>query len=56
VRLRAVAECSTSRSPRCRTTLKKLRDAGIVGVERRGLWAYYYVLPDARKELSQWLS
>jgi ArsR family transcriptional regulator len=36
--------------------LKKLRDAGIVGVERRGLWAYYYVLPDALKELSQWLS
>ena len=27
--------------------LKKLRDAGIVDSERRGLWAYYYVLPDA---------
>src|SRR5215210_1900622 len=27
--------------------LKKLRDAGVVGVERRGLWAYYYVVPDA---------
>jgi ArsR family transcriptional regulator, arsenate/arsenite/antimonite-responsive transcriptional repressor len=36
--------------------LKKLRDAGIVGVERRGLWAYYYVLPDALKEISTWLS
>jgi ArsR family transcriptional regulator, arsenate/arsenite/antimonite-responsive transcriptional repressor len=36
--------------------LKKLRDAGIVGVERRGLWAYYYVVPDALKELSTWLS
>jgi ArsR family transcriptional regulator len=36
--------------------LKKLRDAGIVGVERRGLWAYYYVLPDALEELSHWLS
>jgi ArsR family transcriptional regulator len=36
--------------------LKKLRDAGIVGVERRGLWAFYYVLPDATKELSEWLS
>lgn len=36
--------------------LKKLRDAQIVGVERRGLWAYYYVLPDALKELSTWLS
>jgi ArsR family transcriptional regulator len=36
--------------------LKKLRDAGIVGVERRGLWAYYYVLPDALKEISTWLT
>jgi ArsR family transcriptional regulator, arsenate/arsenite/antimonite-responsive transcriptional repressor len=35
--------------------LKKLRDAGIVGVERRGLWAYYYVVPDALEELSTWL-
>ena len=25
--------------------LKKLRDAGIVGSERQGLWAYYYVEP-----------
>jgi ArsR family transcriptional regulator, arsenate/arsenite/antimonite-responsive transcriptional repressor len=36
--------------------LKKLRDAGIVDSERRGLWAYYYVTPDALKELSVWLS
>jgi ArsR family transcriptional regulator len=36
--------------------LKKLRDAKLVGVERRGLWAYYHVLPDATKELSRWLS
>jgi ArsR family transcriptional regulator, arsenate/arsenite/antimonite-responsive transcriptional repressor len=36
--------------------LKKLRDAGLVGVERRGLWAYYFVNPDALKELSAWLS
>jgi ArsR family transcriptional regulator, arsenate/arsenite/antimonite-responsive transcriptional repressor len=35
--------------------LKKLREAGIVGVERRGLWAYYHVLPDATKELSEWI-
>lgn len=27
--------------------LKKLRDAGIVDSERQGLWAYYYVIPDA---------
>jgi ArsR family transcriptional regulator, arsenate/arsenite/antimonite-responsive transcriptional repressor len=36
--------------------LKVLRDAGIVGSERQGLWAYYYVLPEALKELSAWLS
>jgi ArsR family transcriptional regulator, arsenate/arsenite/antimonite-responsive transcriptional repressor len=36
--------------------LKKLRDAGIVDSERKGLWAYYYVIPDALKELSVWLS
>ena len=36
--------------------LKKLRDAGIVGSERRGLWAYYYVEPEALEELSTWLT
>jgi len=36
--------------------LAKLRAAGIVDSERRGLWAYYYVRPDALKELSAWLS
>ena len=36
--------------------LKKLRDAGLVGVERRGLWAYYYVIPDALEDLNAWLS
>lgn len=36
--------------------LKVLREAGIVGAERRGLWAYYFVNPDALKELSAWLS
>jgi ArsR family transcriptional regulator len=36
--------------------LKVLRQAGIVGSERRGLWAYYYVNPDSLKELSAWLS
>jgi ArsR family transcriptional regulator len=35
--------------------LKKLRDAGIVDSERRGLWAYYYVEPEAMEELSAWL-
>jgi ArsR family transcriptional regulator len=36
--------------------LKKLRGARIVDSERRGLWAYYYVIPDALEELSKWLS
>src|SRR5213079_1558662 len=36
--------------------LKVLREACIVESERRGLWAYYYVLPDALKELSAWLT
>jgi ArsR family transcriptional regulator, arsenate/arsenite/antimonite-responsive transcriptional repressor len=36
--------------------LKVLREAGLVGSERRGLWAYYYVEPKALEELSAWLS
>jgi ArsR family transcriptional regulator, arsenate/arsenite/antimonite-responsive transcriptional repressor len=36
--------------------LKVLRAAGIVGSERVGLWAYYFVIPDALEELSAWLS
>ena len=36
--------------------LKILRQAGIVDCERRRLWAYYYVLPAALKELTAWLS
>jgi len=36
--------------------LKVLRESGIVGSERVGLWAYYFVIPDALKELSAWLS
>ena len=36
--------------------LKKLRDAGLVDSERRGLWAYYYVEPEAMEELSAWLN
>ena len=36
--------------------LKVLRDAGLVGSERRGLWAYYYVITDALDELSEWLT
>lgn len=36
--------------------LKKLRDAGLAGVVRRGQWAYYYINPEALEDLSSWLS
>jgi len=36
--------------------LKVLREAGIVDSERRGLWAYYYVVPESLNEIRQWLS
>jgi ArsR family transcriptional regulator, arsenate/arsenite/antimonite-responsive transcriptional repressor len=36
--------------------LKILRAAGIVDSERQGLWAYYYVKPEALEGLSAWLS
>jgi ArsR family transcriptional regulator, arsenate/arsenite/antimonite-responsive transcriptional repressor len=36
--------------------LKTLREAGIVGVERRGLFAYYYVKPEALEDMSTWLN
>jgi ArsR family transcriptional regulator len=35
--------------------LKVLREAGLVDSERRGLWAYYYVLPDALAEFTTWI-
>jgi ArsR family transcriptional regulator, arsenate/arsenite/antimonite-responsive transcriptional repressor len=36
--------------------MKKLTDAGLVGVERRHKWAYYSVRADALEELAAWLS
>jgi ArsR family transcriptional regulator len=42
--------------PTLSSHLRKLREAGIVGVERRGLWAYYYVLPERLEALRSWLS
>lgn len=35
--------------------LKVLVRAGVIGTERRGLWAYYFVLPGAFEELKKWL-
>jgi ArsR family transcriptional regulator len=36
--------------------LKVLIGAGVIGSERRGVWAYYFLLPDSLKELSAWLT
>ena len=36
--------------------LKVLRNAGIVDSERRGLWAYYYVVPEALREFAHWIA
>jgi ArsR family transcriptional regulator len=35
--------------------LRKLREAGLVGVVRREQWAYYYVLPEKLEALRSWL-
>jgi ArsR family transcriptional regulator len=35
--------------------LKVLREAGLVDVERRGLWSFYYVIPETMKEFKSWL-
>ncbi|HEX8646357.1 MAG TPA: metalloregulator ArsR/SmtB family transcription factor [Thermoleophilaceae bacterium] len=36
--------------------LRKLADAGLVVIERRGRWAWYSIDPDALEELRRWLS
>lgn len=36
--------------------LKVLVNAGVLATERRGLWAYYYLVPDSTQELLSWLS
>ena len=36
--------------------LRKLEEAGLVSVERRGSWAYYSTDPDALEALTAWLS
>jgi ArsR family transcriptional regulator len=35
--------------------LRVLRDAGLIDVERSGLWSYYYVTPKGIDQLSAWL-
>ena len=41
------SRCSTSPSPPLSHHLKKLREAGHRRLRAPGLWAYYYVIPDA---------
>ena len=48
--------CCDVAQPTVSHHLKVLRDAGVVDSERRGLWAYYYVVPDALKEWTTWLT
>lgn len=36
--------------------LKVLTSAGVLGSERRGTWMYYYLRPEALKELTRWLN
>jgi len=36
--------------------LKVLREAGVLDSERRGLWAFYYVNPEALEEVNEWLT
>lgn len=40
-----VEECFTLAQPTISHHLRILREAGLVGVEQRGLWAYYFVQP-----------
>jgi ArsR family transcriptional regulator len=35
--------------------LRVLTDASVVGSERRGVWTYYFILPDSFKEVQAWL-
>jgi ArsR family transcriptional regulator len=57
----AVCQCEllplfTMSQPALSKHLKVLVGAGVIGTERRGLWAYYFVLPDATRELTSWLA
>ena len=36
--------------------LRKLREAGLVGVVRRAQWAYYFVIPEKLEPLASWLT
>ena len=44
--------CCDLSQPTVSHHLRVLRDAGIVGSERRGTWAYYSIRPDAMDRLA----
>ena len=48
--------CCDVSQPTVSHHLKVLREAGLVDSERRGLWAYYYVVPDALAEFAAWIA
>ena len=50
-----LTDCCSLSQPTVSHHLKVLRNAGIVESEKQGLWAYYYVMPDALDELRAWL-
>ena len=58
---RAVCQCELQprfgvSQPTLSHHLKKLAEAGVIEVERRGRWAYYTINDDALEELKSWLS
>jgi ArsR family transcriptional regulator, arsenate/arsenite/antimonite-responsive transcriptional repressor len=36
--------------------MKVLVEAGVIGSERRGLWTYYFVIPNGLEEVRSWLT
>ncbi|HLG75488.1 MAG TPA: metalloregulator ArsR/SmtB family transcription factor [Ktedonobacteraceae bacterium] len=42
-----IVESFTLEQPTISHRLRILRDAGLVGCRKKGLWAYYYVQPEA---------
>ena len=56
---REVCQCELSfgvSQPTMSHHLRKLAEAGVVDVERRGKWAFYSINDDALEELRAWLT
>lgn len=63
LRAQGAAVCVCDLQPRFDITqptlshhLKRLREAGLVTVERRQQWAYYSLVPERMEVLARWLS